>query len=78
MSQRRRLLAESSFCRVERHCGCGRVLEVHLGALTLRFDPGSLRALQRTLSDALDALDREVEEGALLLDVQHAPPRGQA
>ncbi|MCB9602569.1 MAG: hypothetical protein H6720_19800 [Sandaracinus sp.] len=74
----KRRLAESSLCRVERSCGCGRVIEVHLGAVTLRFDRRSLATLARTLSDALHALDREHEEAALALDVQARGPIGQA
>lgn len=74
----KRRLAESSLVRVERSCGCGRVLEVHLGAVTLRFDRASLSTLQRTLAEALVALDREQEDAALALDVRARGPVGQA
>jgi hypothetical protein len=71
-------LAESSLVRVERSCGCGRVIEVHLGAVTLRFDHGSLASLHRTLGEALGALTREREDAALALDVNPRGPIGQA
>jgi hypothetical protein len=74
----KRRLAESSLCRVERSCGCGRVIEVHLGAVTLRFDRASLGTLQRTLTDALGALDREREDATLALDVKVGRHLGQA
>lgn len=74
---KRHSLARNSFCRIDQLCGCGRVIEVSVGAFSLRFDAGSLRKLGNTINEALSKLERESEEAALLLDVKPAP-RGQA
>lgn len=44
-------LAESSVATVDR-CACG-VIQLHLGALTLRFAPGAAFELLATLGDAM-------------------------
>lgn len=65
MSTRRRVLARSGFCRIEQSCGCGRVLELFVGPITLRFDAGSLQQVRDTIDAALRRLEREREDTRL-------------
>ena len=56
------------------HCG---TVAMHLGAVTLRFDPAGLESLWTAMSDALMALhaDRKVEESR---PIERRPARGSA
>jgi hypothetical protein len=52
----RRRLAQGDLAAVDA-CGCG-MLQVHIGALTLRLAPCALEELASTLNDAVAAHDR--------------------
>ncbi|MFW5925903.1 MAG: hypothetical protein ACOCV4_07030 [Myxococcota bacterium] len=64
-----RLLARGPIGHVDTACGCGRILRVHVGPVSLRFDRDGLAALHRVLGDALQTLDRERQDTALALDL---------
>ena len=59
----RRVVAHSAVATVE-SCSCG-VVHLHLGPVSLRFTHSSLQMLQRTLSEACEALVPEAPEPAL-------------
>ncbi|MFW6067213.1 MAG: hypothetical protein ACOC97_02665 [Myxococcota bacterium] len=64
-----RLLARGPLGHVDMACGCGRVLRVHIGPVSLRFDRDGLAALHRTLGEALETLARERRDTELALDL---------
>lgn len=54
-------LAKSATTHIQRclHCNC---VAVHVGPVTLRFDPGAVESLWNTLGLALTRLERELDE----------------
>ena len=75
----RRRLAENAIVAVDL-CSCG-VMQLHLGALTLRMSPGAVSELVGTLGQAVEQYAREQRCEAETLDVlptAQGRPRGQA
>lgn len=66
---RYRVLARGPVGEVDTACGCGRVVRIHVGPVTLRFDREGLAALHQTLGNALATLARERHDTELALDV---------
>jgi hypothetical protein len=72
---RMQTLARSAAAHVQRcvHCNC---VAVHVGPVTLRFDPGAAESLWCTLGQALTRLERELTDEPLGLT--YAKPHGSA